>query len=135
MEDHDDETAGPLDAGATRTEHERIDTYADADRERVAAANKLDRDRSMIAHGRRIGGLPGAMVAGALIAVRDIYEGPKRDEGVVVVDAPSEPHDVDRDGVALSAEDIGGDQDIAVAALPRREPIVGTRRSSRRRSR
>ena len=63
------------------------------------AANQLARDRSMIAHGRRIGGVPGAIVAGAMIAVRDIYEGPKRDDGSVVVDAPSEPHDVDRDGV------------------------------------
>ena len=139
MEDHDepadDQPLDPLDAEATRNEHHRVDTYADADRERVAAANKLDRDRSMVAHGRRIGGLPGAMAAGALIAMRDIFEGPKRDEGSVVVESPSEPHDVDRDGVALSADDIGGDQDIAVAALPRRDPVVGTRRSSRRRSR
>jgi hypothetical protein len=139
MEDHDepadDQLDDALDADATRSEHDRIDTFADADRERVAAANKLDRDRSMVAHGRRIGGLPGAMAAGALIAMRDIFEGPKRDEGSVVVDSPSEPHDVDRDGVALSADDIGGVQDIEVAALPRREPVVGTRRASRRRSR
>jgi len=138
MEDHDgpvDDSPDVLDPAAARSQHDRVDTFADADRERVAAANKLDRDRSMVAHGRRIGGLPGAMAAGALIAMRDIFEGPKRDEGSVVVDSPSEPHDVDRDGVALTADDIGGDQDIAVAALPRREPVVGTRRASRRRSR
>ena len=42
----------------------------------------------MVAYGRRIGGVPGAIVAGAMIALRDIYEGPKRDDGSVVVDAP-----------------------------------------------
>ena len=70
--------------------------------EALRAAAKVDRDRSSIEQGRRIGGLPGAMMAGAMIALRDIYEGPKRDDGVVTVDAPSEPHDVDRDGVELS---------------------------------
>ena len=83
------------------------ETIAEADRRRVAEANEAERNRSMIAHGRRVGGLPGAMVAGAMIAIRDIYEGPKRDEAPVVVDAPSEPHDIDRDGVPLPA---GGDR-------------------------
>ena len=90
-------------------------------------------NRSMVAHGRRIGGVPGAIVAGAMIAVRDIYEGPKRDDGSVVVDAPSEPHDVDRDGVTLTSEEIGGVHDLAVPAQPRREPVVGRRNSRRRR--
>lgn len=112
---------------------ERIDAVADADRERVMAANQLARDRSMIAAGRRIGGVPGAIVAGAMIAIRDVYEGPKRDEGSVVVDSPSEPHDVDRDGVTLSSDEIGGAQDLAVPAQPRREPVVARRASRRRR--
>ena len=82
---------------------------------------KAERDRSSIEQGRRIGGLPGAMMAGALLALRDIYESPKRDDGQVVVDAPSEPHDVDRDGVQLAAEDVGGADDVAVpAAAPAR---------------
>ena len=117
--------------GAEDEAQAHVDSMADADRARVLAANRLERDRSMIAHGRRIGGVPGAIVAGAMIAVRDIYEGPKRDDGSVVVDAPSEPHDVDRDGVTLSSEEIGGAQDLAVPAQPRREPVV--RRRSRRR--
>jgi hypothetical protein len=107
------------------------ETIADADRRRVAEANEAARNRSMIAHGRRIGGLPGAMVAGAMIAIRDIYEGPKRDEAPVVVDAPSEPHDIDRDGVPLAAEEIGGADGISVPAQPRLEPVQ--RRRSRRR--
>lgn len=112
---------------------EHLDALADADRERVLAANQLARDRSMIAHGRRIGGVPGAIVAGAMIAIRDVYEGPKRDDGSVVVDSPSEPHDVDRDGVTLSSDEIGGAQDLAVPAQPRREPVVARRASRRRR--
>jgi hypothetical protein len=102
--------------------------------EAVAAAVKADRDRSSIEEGRRIGGLPGAMVAGALLAIRDIYETPKRDEGQVVVDAPSEPHNVDRDGVQLAADEVGGADDVAVPAQPRRDPVVRGRRRSRRRA-
>jgi hypothetical protein len=109
------------------------DERAQSDRERVEAANKLARDRSMIEHGRRIGGVAGAALAGAMIAVRDIYEGPKRDDGQVVVDAPSEPHDVDRDGVELTAEEVGGPDAVTVPAQPRRPPVTVTRRRSRRR--
>jgi hypothetical protein len=100
----------------------------------VGEAIKAERDRSSIEQGRRIGGLPGAMVAGAMIALRDIYESPKRDDGQVVVDAPSEPHNVDRDGVELAAEEIGGPDDVAVPAQPRLDPVVSSRRRSRRRA-
>jgi hypothetical protein len=100
----------------------------------VGEAIKAERDRSSIEQGRRIGGLPGAMVAGAMIALRDIYESPKRDDGQVVVDAPNEPHDVDRDGVQLAAQDIGGADDVAVPAQPRLDPVVSSRRRSRRRA-
>jgi len=112
---------------------DHVDERADDDRARVLAANQLARDRSMIEHGRRIGGAAGAALAGAMIAVRDIYEGPKRDSGQVVVDAPSEPHDVDRDGVELTAEEIGGPDAVAMPAQPRRPPLART--NTRRRSR
>ena len=113
---------------------DHVDERADEDRARVQAANQLARDRSMIEHGRRIGGVAGAALAGAMIAVRDIYEGPKRDSGQVVVDSPSEPHDVDREGVELTAEDVGGADAVEVPAQPRRPPIMSaaTRRRSRR---
>jgi len=120
--------------GQTDGDRAAADTYAESDRARVEAANQADRNRSMIAHGRRIGGVAGAALAGAMIAVRDVYEGAKRDQGQVVVDAPSEPHDVDRDGVELSAEEIGGTAAVAVPAQVRRPPIQ-TRRKSRSRSR
>jgi hypothetical protein len=97
-------------------------------------AAKAERYQTMRERGRQIGGVPGAIVAGLMVALRDIYEAPKRDNGDVVVDAPSEPHDVDREGIAFTATDIGGIQDVTVVALERRPLIVsGRRRRARRR--
>ena len=104
-----------------------------AARAAVGAADKAARDRSMVEHGRRIGGAPGAALAGAMIALRDIYEGPARDEVVAISEHPGEPVDVDHDGVNLAASDIGGDLDVAAPAQPRRAPIVRGRRAPRRR--
>ena len=87
----------------------------------------------MIAEGRRKGGAVGAAMAGAMIALRDIIEGPKKDEGVVVVDSPTDPIDLDEDGVRLEADEVGGAHDIDVPAQPRRAPVVPGRRASRRR--
>ena len=91
------------------------------------------RNRSMRERGRQIGGTPGAVMAGMMIALRDIYESPKRDNGSVVVDSPSEPHDVDRDGLEFEAGDIGSDADITIAAQEPRPPIVGRARRRTRR--
>jgi hypothetical protein len=96
-------------------------------------AAKAERYQSMRARGRQIGGVPGAIVAGLMVALRDIYEAPKRDNGDVVVDAPSEPHDVDRDGMTLAAADIGGSDDVSVGALAPRLPITSSRRRRSRR--
>jgi hypothetical protein len=96
-------------------------------------AAKAERYQAMRERGRQIGGVPGAMVAGLMIALRDIYDPPpKRDDGIPMVEAPSDPHDVDRDGMNLAAADIGGSDDITVAALERRPPIVGAARRKRR---
>jgi hypothetical protein len=114
-------------------EQARLDAIAEAERARVLAANELARNRSMVAEGRRKAGVAGAMMAGAMIALRDVYEGPKKDDGQVVVDAPSDPVDLDDDGVTLEAEEVGGAHDINVPPQPRRAPIVPGRRTSRRR--
>ena len=113
-------------------ERRRAAAIAEAERRLLADANELARDNAMRERGRKVGGAAGAALAGAMIAIRDIYEGPPKDEGSVVVDAPTEPEDVDRDGVSLAAEDVGGGHDLAVPAQPRRAPIVA-RRTSRRR--
>ena len=105
---------------------------ADAERRLLAEANAQARNRAMIARGRQLGGVAGAALAGAMIAIRDVYEGAPKDQGSVVVDAPTEPEDIDQDGVALAADEVGGEHDLAVPAQPRRAPVVG-RRTSRRR--
>lgn len=110
------------------------DVESDFDEEAlIRDAAIAERNRSMRERGRQIGGTPGAVMAGMMIALRDIYESPKRDNGSVVVDSPSEPHDVDRDGVELTADEIGSDIDVTIAAQDARAPIVARRRSRWRR--
>lgn len=49
---------------------------------------------------RRRYGVAGAMLAGAMVALRDLLEKPKDDQAVVV-DAPSEPTDMDHQGITV----------------------------------
>jgi hypothetical protein len=129
--------------GAARPDHDEIDAESDAERaaarragaerQLLADANALARDNAMRARGRKLGGTAGAALAAAMIAIRDVYEGRPKDDGSVVVDAPTEPEDLDRDGLALGADEIGGANDVAVPALPRRAPVVARRTSRRRR--
>jgi hypothetical protein len=119
--------------GRDAEEQARLDEIAEADRARVHQANLAARNHSMIEEGRRKAGTAGAIMAGAMIAIRDIYEGPPKDEGAVVVDSPSEPLDLDEEGVTLGPEEVGGINDINVPAQPRRAPVVRGRRTSRRR--
>ncbi len=71
--------------------------------EEVAAARR----RSMIEAGRRKGGLLGAATAGAMIGLRDIYEGPPKDDDIVIVSESSgEPEDIDVDGITGRVADV-----------------------------
>jgi len=71
--------------------------------EERAAAVRL----SMIAAGRRKGGLLGAAAAGAMIGLRDIYEGPPKEDDIVIVsEAPGDPEDIDVDGITGRVDDI-----------------------------
>jgi len=83
----------------------------------------------LVERGRRVGGVGGAMMAGVMVALTEIYERPKRDDGAVVVDAPDEPLDAHRDGMQFEADEIGGDADVEIAALERRDPLPAPRRS------
>jgi len=89
----------------------------------------LERRRSAIEAGRRKGGLAGAAMAGAMLAVSDIVEGPKKDDAPVVVEANSDPTDVDRDGVRVDLSGESGDVTVEAPALPPMPPPApGTRR-------
>ena len=80
-----------------------------------------------IAAGRRKAGLAGAAMAGAMLAVSDILDGPKKDRVAVTVESSGDPHDLERDGVDLTV----GEVDVHAPALERLEPVVHG--SSRRR--
>ncbi len=54
----------------------------------------------VVRHARKRYGVAGAMLAGAMVAMRDLLEKPKDDQAVVV-DAPSEPTDMDHDGITV----------------------------------
>jgi len=71
--------------------------------EEQAAARRL----SSIEAGRRMGGAAGAGLAGAMLAVSEIYEGPPKDVDVVAVaEHPGEPTDIDTDGIEVSIGDV-----------------------------
>ncbi|HWL42676.1 MAG TPA: hypothetical protein VNQ73_07020 [Ilumatobacter sp.] len=105
------------------------DRQAAADAAFIEAAERetLDRRQSAIAAGRRKGGIAGAAMAGAMIAVSEIVEGPKKDDAPVVVEANSDPTDVDRDGVSVDLAQLSVD----APPLERLDPVTertGTRR-------
>lgn len=80
----------------------------DIDVDRIEAEEAVAARRvSMIEAGRRKGGVFGAAAAGAMIGLRDIYEGPRDDDDIVIeVEAPSDPTDIDVDGIAGSVDDV-----------------------------
>jgi hypothetical protein len=80
--------------------------------------------RSAIEAGRRKGGVAGAAMAGAMLAVAEIYEGPRKDDAPVTVEASGDPHDVDRDGIDVDVGDVG----VSAPALERLDPVVGDQR-------
>jgi hypothetical protein len=77
-----------------------------------------------IAAGRRKGGVAGAAMAGAMMAISDIIEGPPKDDAPVTVEAASGPLDLDKDGFGVTV----GDVDVEAPALERLEPVT-TRKS------
>lgn len=73
--------------------------------ERVAAEEEAAvRRLAAIEAGRRKGGVAGAAMAGAMLAISEIYEGPKRDESVAVSESPDEPDDIDTDGITVDID-------------------------------
>ncbi|HEU4841416.1 MAG TPA: hypothetical protein VFT09_08240, partial [Ilumatobacteraceae bacterium] len=117
MDDEPDRDVDDVDADAdVDEERRRAAALAEAERRLLADANEVARDNAMRERGRKIGGAAGAALAGAMIAIRDIYEGPPKDEGSVVVDSPTEPEDVDRDVDAAADADVDVDEERRRAA-------------------
>lgn len=87
-------------------------------------ARLADQRAAAIAAARRKGGVAGAAMAGAMLAVRDVLEGPKKDDAPVTVEASGDPHDLERDGFGLTV----GDVDVSAPALERKPPVTARRR-------
>lgn len=90
--------------GASLTDFSYSETVTDpSDSEEAAAARRL----SMIEAGRRKGGVLGAAAAGAMIGLRDVYEGPPKEDDIVIVsEAPGDPEDIDVDGITGRVADV-----------------------------
>jgi hypothetical protein len=68
----------------------------------------------MLRRARSKGGGGGAILAGAMIGLRDALEGPKKEQIAIVVDAPTEPIDLDEHGIQVNIEDT----QLSAPALP-----------------
>ena len=92
-----------------------IDPLLFAYEERLA-----DQRAAAIAAGRRKGGAVGAAMAGAMLAISDIIEGPPKDKIAVTVEASSDPHDLDKDGFDAKV----GDVDVEAPPLAPLDPVT-----------
>jgi hypothetical protein len=104
-----------FDPFAIPDETEASDDVVVVDTEELIAMRRI----SSIQAGRRTAGATGAVMAGAMLALRDIYEGPPKDILPIEIEASGEPHDVDRDGVDV----VVGDVNVWAPPLPPRDPI------------
>jgi hypothetical protein len=97
----DDQTPDVDDVMPEFDEHawQRIEDEAKEDEE---AALRL----SAIEAGRRKGGVVGAAMAGAMMALQEIYQGPQKDDMVAVSESPDEPGDIDKDGILVTVGDV-----------------------------
>jgi len=97
-----------------------------ADDEYIARHEQMlaEQRASAIEAGRRRGGVAGAAMAGAMMAVAEIYEGPPKEDAPVTVEASSDPTDIDKDGVDVTV----GETDVSAPALERLDPVVGDQR-------
>ena len=103
------------------------DDAADDDAALAAYEERLAAQRLWaIAAGRRKGGLAGAAMAGAMLAVSDIIEGPPKEDAPVTVEASSDPHDLEKDGFGATVDGV----DVEAPPLERLDPV--TNRKPRR---
>lgn len=109
----DDDAPGVLDRALPEPTGDD-DEFVTRHEERLA-----EQRASAIEAGRRKGGAAGAAMAGAMLAVAEIYEGPPKEDAPVTVEASSDPHDIDRDGVDVTVGEVG----VSAPALERLDPL------------
>jgi hypothetical protein len=77
-----------------------------------------------IAAAKRKGGVAAGAMAGAMLALRDIVEGPPKDDAPVTVEASGDPLDLEKHGFGAKV----GDVDVEAPPLERKAPVSGRRR-------
>jgi hypothetical protein len=91
-----------------------------------------DIDR-IIANARRRHGTLGAALAAGMLGLDKVMGRKPREEAPIVMSSPTEPTDIDSDGIVVPVDD---DVTVVVPAQPRPDPYAPrrrARRSSRRR--
>jgi hypothetical protein len=138
LEPHDDAADGPPaghDASEPRpatTDPDRSPPGQDPDPEPFDLGEGDVATR--IAHAKQRHGLAGAVLAAGMFGIDQAVNGRKpREEAPIVVDAPGEPGDIDRDGIAVSLD--GAGLHVAAPPLPRSTPIVAPPAAPTRRAR
>jgi hypothetical protein len=106
-----------------------VDDAADTEMVLEMGADSDETAGNPVANARRRHGTAGAILAAGMLGI-DIVLGRKPKEEVpVVVDAPTEPTDIDADGIRL---EVDATTTVVAPALPRTEPQRPSRRSRRR---
>jgi hypothetical protein len=115
VEDHtadegrDDRVDDTVDAQAdARAQHDDAVPFSvdESEWQRTEDEALADRRVASIEAGRRKGGVMGAAMAGAMLAIQEIYEGPQKDDMVAVSESPDEPGDIDKDGILVQVGDV-----------------------------
>jgi hypothetical protein len=83
----------------------------------------------MIAHAKRRHGALGGVLAAGMFGLDQALGRKVREEAPVVVDANSDPVDLDADGISIAVAD---DTDVVSPALPRTPPITSNAKRRRR---
>jgi len=108
VDSHDIDPGGHEQFGSEAARALAADLAASVDVARIEAEEAAAARRvAMIEAGRRKGGVLGAAAAGAMLGLRDVYEGPPKDDDIVIVsEAPGDPEDIDVDGITGRVADV-----------------------------
>jgi hypothetical protein len=94
-----------------------------------ATSEPADAEAAMIAAARRRHGSLGAVVAAGMLGFEKLLGRKPREEAPIVVDAPSEPVDIDSDGISVAVDDL---TTVVAPPLPRVPPTPAPSRRRRR---
>lgn len=88
-------------------------------------------DADRVSDARRRLGRGGAMLAAGMLGLDQVLSGKKKEEAPIIVDANSDPHDIDADGIRVRVSD---DAEVVSPPLPRTPPLkpASTQRRHRR---